>query len=186
MDEPSIIIAETDRIKLRAMQTKDADEVYEYRNQPDVMLFQGWTPESPTEVSDYAKGMMTRKEAEPGHWYQVVLEFHEQVVGDVAFCIETEFKQQAELGIAINTNFQKLGLAQEAIKGLVSYLFTKHQLHRIHVSIDPENLASRTLFERCGFRFEGHLKKAVWFNEQWCDDIIMAILNEEWLESKTG
>ena len=180
MSNQPIIVAKTERLIMRAMQTSDAEAVYRYRNQPDVMIFQGWTPESPEEVAEYAQGMSKRPEAAPGHWYQVVLDYQGKIVGDVAFCIDEEHKLQAELGIAIDTEFQKMGFAQEATKGLVDYLFSKHQLHRIHVSIDPQNDASRKLIERCGFRFEGHLKKAVWFKGQWCDDLILAMLREEW------
>ncbi|TQV73652.1 GNAT family N-acetyltransferase [Aliikangiella marina] len=184
MPDYPVIIAKTERLTMRAMEVKDAPEVYRYRNQPDVMIFQGWTPQSADEVKAYAESMNERAIAAAGHWYQVVLDYQGIIVGDVAFCIETEHEQQAELGIAIDTQYQKLGFAQEATRGLVDYLFTTHNLHRIHVSIDPQNHASRKLIERCGFRFEGHLKKAVWFKGQWCDDLILAILREEWQQQK--
>ena len=63
---------------------------------------------------------------------------------------------------------------------LVKYLFTEFKLHRIHVSIDPDNMPSRKLCERIGFRQEGHLKQACYFKGQWADDVIMALLNSEW------
>lgn len=178
--------ANSERLILRPMQSKDADIVYEYRNQPDVKLFQGWTPTSANEVSDYAVQMSKREFAKPGEWFQVVIEGQTttsiagEVIGDVAFCIEPEMKKQAELGIALDTRFQGKGYAQEAIKLLVSFLFERFDLHRIHVSIDPQNTASRTLFKRLGFRQEAHLVSAVYFKGEWVDDIIMAILKSEW------
>ena len=184
------VVATTQRLKLRPLEVADADTLYKYRNQPEVMQFQGWTPENPEEVADYARAMASRPIAAEGEWYQVILEVlpgnpnENKVIGDVAFCIDPETSQQAELGIALDTQYQKHGYAQEAIKALVGYLFERHQLHRIHVSIDSANRASRNLFERVGFRFEGHLKKAVWFKGQWTDDVVMALLNEEWQQGR--
>ena len=182
------ILSKTQRLRLRALQEKEAEILWAYRNQPDVMLFQGWTPKDPKEVSDYAAEMRKRPPCEPGHWYQVVIELYDsntgevgEVIGDVAFCIETEMQKQAELGIALDTKYQGKGYAQEAVKALISFLFETFDLHRIHLSIDPANHASRKLTERVGFRFEGHLKSAVYFKGQWCDDIIMAMLKSEWM-----
>lgn len=191
MEKPAIthhqILKQSDRLQLRALQEKDAERLYLYRNQPDVSLFQGWTPKNIKEVSDYAIEMQSRPPAAPGHWYQVVLELINsdaketgQIIGDVAFCIDTETQKQAELGIALDTKFQGKGYAQEAIKALIDFLFETLELHRIHLAIDPDNLASRKLSERLGFRFEGHLKSSSYLNGKWYDDIIMAMLKTEW------
>ena len=180
------IVSSSERLILRPLEAKDAEALYRYRNQPDVMEFQGWTPASAQEVVDYAAEMHAREIAAPGHWYQVILQVKPEnedanaIIGDVAFCIEEETQQQAELGIALDTQFQKRGYAQEAVKALVDYLFETYKLHRIHVSIDPANAPSLKLLERIGFRLEGHLKQAVFFKGQWCDDVIMAILGSEW------
>lgn len=126
--------------------------------------------------------MASRKPYAAGHWYQVLIELThtQEVIGDVAFCVETETLKHAELGIALDTKYQGHGYTQEAVKALVEFLFEKLDLHRIHLSIDPANAASLKLCERAGFRFEGHLKSPVYFKGQWCDDIIMAILKSEW------
>ncbi len=189
LDNPQAL-TQSSRLLLRALEPKDAQRLYEYRNQPDVMLFQGWTPQSPQEVVEHANLMTNQEFAKAGTWYQVVLallpeiDTNQTVIGDVAFCIEPELKKQSELGIAIDTNFHGKGYALEAINALVNYLFTRFNLHRIHVSIDPENHASRKLFKRCNFREEGHLKQAVFFKGEWTDDIIMAILKSEWQKLK--
>lgn len=190
--EHECLLQQTERLQLRPLQERDAEAVYYYRNQPDVSLFQGWTPESANEVKNYAVEMRSRKPAAAGHWYQVIIELKNQVnhpsdaesaatvIGDVAFCIDTETNRQAELGVALDNRYQGCGYAQEAIRGLTEFLFIKFELHRIHVSIDPQNTASRKLFTRLGFRQEGHLISACFFKGKWCDDIIMAQLKSEW------
>ncbi|PHZ84524.1 GNAT family N-acetyltransferase [Paremcibacter congregatus] len=174
------------RILLRPMTVSDAPRVYAYRRQPTVARFQGWTPETVTEVEDHAINMQAWGNDIAGRCIQLVIEQQEDpasgVMGDMAFSLDTETKAQAELGIAFDPAFQKQGFAHEAVTGLVSALFDQLKLHRIHVSIDPANRASRMLFERVGFRLEGHLRKSVYFKGAWCDDIVMAVLGEEWGE----
>ncbi|MDH5630188.1 MAG: GNAT family N-acetyltransferase, partial [Gammaproteobacteria bacterium] len=153
-----------------------------YRNQPEVAQFQEWTPNSVKEVEDHVVVMNQTDDIIPECFYQIVMESKVTgtVIGDMAFSIDAEQQSQAELGIALDTAYQKQGYALEATKALVDWLFQQLKLHRIHVSIDPHNQASINLFTRAGFRQEGLLKQAVFFKGQWADDLIMAVLREEY------
>jgi RimJ/RimL family protein N-acetyltransferase len=175
-------ISESKRIALRPMGESDAHTVCEYRSMPDVSIFQGWTPETPQEVSDYAQKMAQREPFHVGEWYQIVIEhkIDDCVIGDIAVCIEPESGLQAELGIALNPQYQRKGLAYETVILLCDYLFTEKSLHRIYVSIDPRNSASLGLMKKIGFRQEAHHLQSFYFKGEWCDDIIMAMLSQEW------
>ena len=52
--------------------------------------------------------------------------------------------------------------------------------HRITASIDPRNTSSIRLIERLGFRKEAHFKQSLFFHGEWVDDLIYAMLAEEW------
>lgn len=183
-------IATSPRLNLRPMVEKDASRVYSYRNQAEVSTFQGWTPESIKEVEDFAQSMQMHSLCTPELWHQLVIELRpnqsqpSHVIGDIAYRIDSETQKQAELGIALDPEFQQQGYALEATRTLVDFLFNGFNLHRVHVVIDPRNHASRRLFERVGFRLEGVLKSASWFKGSWCDDLIMAILKAEWQAKK--
>ncbi len=183
------VINRSNRLCLRALQTKDASRVHYYRSLPEVSLYQSWTPANPAEVSAYAEEMCSRIPAAAGHVYQVVVELMPnpententaEVIGDMAFTIDTETQKQAELGIAFDPAYQGQGYAAEAINALIEFLFKTFDLHRIHVIIDPKNTASLKLFARAGLRQEGHLRQAEFFKGKWCDNIIMALLQSEW------
>ena len=162
----------------------DAETVLSYRCHPEVARYQGWCPETVTEVADHARKMADMGEAIYDQVIQLVVETLEtpdpHIIGDVAFTIEGETKSQAELGIALDPDYQRQGYGREATRALVGYLFDNYDLHRIHVAINPANHASRTLIEKIGFRTEGHLKQSVFFKGKWCDEIIMAVLRQEW------
>ena len=69
---------------------------------------------------------------------------------------------------------------------MTDYLFRNLNKHRIITSIDPENKSSVRLIERIGFRKEAHFIKSLWLNGKWVDDLIYALLNEEWTNTGSG
>lgn len=69
----------------------------------------------------------------------------------------------------------------EAVRLAIRYAFDDGglQLHRIQASIDPENLASIRIAEKCGFRLEGVAKRYLFLDGKWRDCQIFAVTNED-------
>jgi RimJ/RimL family protein N-acetyltransferase len=64
-----------------------------------------------------------------------------------------------EFGVALRPDAAGKGLARGAIAAISDYAFTALGLHRLVADIDPDNVASRRLFEACGFIEEATLKQ---------------------------
>jgi len=175
-------ITHSKRVILRPIGEQDREALFYYRNLAEVALFQDWAPKSPQEVSDYAQEMAGREPFASGEWYQIAIveKANGRTIGDLAVCIDKETKQTAELGIALDPNYQKKGFAKESVKAMCNYLFSQKNIHRLHVSIDPRNEASVGLFSSVGLRKEGIHIESYFSEEEWCDDLVMAILEREW------
>jgi RimJ/RimL family protein N-acetyltransferase len=87
-----------------------------------------------------------------------------------------------ELGCTLNFNQHGKGFATEALAEILNLLFQKLNKHRVIASIDPRNEKSIRLVERLGMRKEAHFRKSLWMNNEWVDDLVYAILKEDWLE----
>jgi RimJ/RimL family protein N-acetyltransferase len=87
---------------------------------------------------------------------------------------------QVEIGYIVSTEFQGKGYSTEAVKEVIKYLFETLRKHRITASVDPRNLKSIKLLDRIGMRKEAYFKKSIWFNNEWTDDVVYAILEEEY------
>ncbi len=169
------------RVKLRRLSTKDSQRVFEYRRLPEVALYQAWCPESSKDVADHAELMANAGFCQAGLWEQWVIENSSaKIIGDLAIGVDPENHQLAELGVALDPKFQKRGLANEALSVACDWLFKQKRLHRIAVTIDPRNTASLNLFTKLGFRQEAHHIKNCFFKGEWCDEIVMAVLANEW------
>ena len=59
-------------------------------------------------------------------------------------------------------------------------LFEELKLHRLSLDVFSFNERARKAYLAAGFREEGVLRDAVLDGEEYADDILMAILEEEW------
>lgn len=67
----------------------------------------------------------------------------------------------------------------EAVNMMVRYLFETRRVNRIRLVIHTDNLASRRLAEKCGFRHEGTARGA-WYHRGAHRDVeIYAILHDD-------
>lgn len=117
-------------------------------------------------------------------WYQVLITNKETkvVIGDLGIHFFGSENLQVELGITLDKNFHGKGYASEALKGVIDFLFNDLKKHRIMASVDPDNIDSLNLMERIGFRKEGHFVKSLFWKNNWVDDVIYALLQEDWIK----
>jgi RimJ/RimL family protein N-acetyltransferase len=178
------IILETVRLIIRPIAPGDTSEVFAYRSDREANRYQGWIPECTEDVEQFIS-KVSKQIDEPETWFQFVLieKESENIIGDAGVHFFGKENRQVELGCTLSKDFQKKGYATEALRKLIDFVFNDLNKHRIIVSIDPANSHSIRLAERLGFRKEAHFRESLWINGQWVDDVIYAILKEEWLNS---
>lgn len=60
------------------------------------------------------------------------------------------------------------------------YAFEVLHLHRLELDVFSFNPRAKAVYEKAGFRVEGVRREAIWDGEKYADDILMAILEDEW------
>ena len=101
-----------------------------------------------------------------------------QLIGDIG--IHFVDQEQCEIGCTINKHYHQQGFAKEALNAVIYYLFKDLGKHRITASVDPKNTASIAMMKSLGFRLEAHHIKSLYFKNEWVDDVVFAVLKEEW------
>jgi [ribosomal protein S5]-alanine N-acetyltransferase len=86
----------------------------------------------------------------------------------------------AFLGYWIGAKFSRQGYMTEALNLLLSYAFETLRLHRIQADIQPENVHSKALAARIGFRIVGFFPRYVKVAGRWKDHERWAIGRKEW------
>ena len=72
------------------------------------------------------------------------------------------------------------GYATEAVKLLVDYLFSTHNIARIQATTHVMNKPAQRVLEKCGFAKEGKLRKALFTGGKFADVFIYGITREKW------
>ena len=90
--------------------------------------------------------------------------------------------QNAYLGYSLGVNFTGKGYMSEAVSLISQHAFENLKLHRIEANVQPHNLASIKILQRCGFTKEGFSRKYLKIDDVWCDHERWAIIVEDWEE----
>lgn len=173
----------TERLVLRNVRISDAESIFKYRSNPQISEFQGWKPQTIEEVKKFIYEKIAKAPNIPGTWYQlgILVKETNKLIGDIGVHFIDADNQQVEIGFTLSLESQGKGYATEAVIGVINYLFSSLQKHRVAASVDPRNTKSIALLKRIGMRKEAHFRKSFWFDNQWTDDVIYAILEEEWV-----
>ena len=70
-------------------------------------------------------------------------------------------------------------IASEALKLILDFGFKKLKLMRFYARVMHPNIASMKLLEKAGFKYEGRMRKHIFKNGKWMDELRYAILREE-------
>lgn len=172
----------TGRLLLRPLRDRDAELVYRYRSIDEISCYQAWIPADRAEVREFIDKMSRIEPDTPGTWYQLAICLREsgELIGDCGLHFPAASDFEAEIGITLAPEHQGRGYAAEALGLLFEYLFESLQKHRVFCSVDPRNHASLRLMERAGMRKEAHFRKSLRIRGSWVDDVVYALLEEEW------
>ena len=87
--------------------------------------------------------------------------------------------QSASLGYWIGEKYSRNGYMKEALKLLIPSLFVDLRLNRIEAATLEENIASKNLLKKIGFKKEGVLRKYLKINGNWRDHILYGLLEND-------
>lgn len=76
------------------------------------------------------------------------------------------------------------GVGTWAVETTRDFAFGELGLHRLELDVFSFNPRAERAYEKAGFRREGVLRDALWDGKTYADDILMAMLEEEWRELK--
>ena len=179
------IVIETDRLILRSPANKDFSEWARLRHESREFL-KPWDP-------TWSKDHLTRKAfSRRVYWSQKsinsdlafpMLLFHKTenvLLGAITLDnIRRGPSQVGTIGYWIGQKYARQGFMQEALKGMVQYAFGKLNISRIESACLPENIASRGVLEKCGFKYEGVAQAYIQINGRWRTHVLYACLRND-------
>jgi RimJ/RimL family protein N-acetyltransferase len=91
--------------------------------------------------------------------------------------------KRASLAIGIEDSAHLgMGLGTEAMVLVLRYAFDALELHRVSVRVVEYNLRAIRAYQKCGFTVEGKEREAAFVDGIWHDDVMMGVLDREFME----
>ncbi len=102
-----------------------------------------------------------------------------EIVGTISFVRTTDF--ELEIGYRIcKHEHRRKGFMSEALSLFSAYLFeTFPHVTRLAIKTALNNVGSRKLAEKCGYKQEGVFRNAYFYRGSICDFVIYSLLREE-------
>jgi RimJ/RimL family protein N-acetyltransferase len=173
----------TERLLLRLYTEDDLDDVCDIQSRPDVARYLYWGPRD----RNQSRGSLAMKIASAKLQAEgddltlaVVLPETGKIIGDVLLMWVSREHRQGEIGYIFHPDHAGHGYATEAARVMLRIGFEGLGLHRIIGRLDARNTASARVLERLGMRREAHLVQNEVVKGEWTDEMIYAILGEEW------
>lgn len=87
--------------------------------------------------------------------------------------------QAGTIGYWIGAPYARQGFMREAVLALVHHAFSVMDLSRIESACLPENVASRGVLEKSGFKYEGVAQSYLQINGRWRNHVLYANLRHD-------
>jgi RimJ/RimL family protein N-acetyltransferase len=172
----------TERLVLRAETADDAEAIHAYRNLPEVHRYLPHGDIDVEVIRDRIVTVWSGPFEKDGDVLGLAVEERTtgRLVGDAVLFWRSTEHRGGEIGYALDPGFTGLGYATEAARAVLGLGFEQYGMHRIVARLDARNLASARVLERLGMRREAHFVQNEWFKGEWSDELVYAILADEW------
>ena len=88
--------------------------------------------------------------------------------------------RKAGVGYWLQRDHEGKGIMTRAARAMINHLFKVEKLNRVEIRCAVGNKRSRAIPERLGAREEGVARQVEWLYDHFIDQVIYAILAEEW------
>lgn len=171
----------TERLALRRVRQSDLDDIYAYACDPDVSRYTSWAPHtSPDETRQFVRRVLDAYlEKRVANW-GIELKAERRLIGMGGYIWWDPLQSAGELGYVLGKPYWGQGLMTEAVRAMIDFGFQRMALNRIVIRMDPRNIGSWRVAEKCGCRFEGIARQAIYAKGRFADLMVWAILRDDW------
>ena len=176
-------ILETDRLILRPFRAEDAKAMFDnWASDPEVTKFLSWPAyKSIDDAHTILKIWLEGYEKTDFYQWAIVLKGLDQPIGSISVVNSETKVAMAEIGYCIGKPWWGRGIMPEAVKAVMAYLFREVGMQRLEVGHDPNNPASGAVIRKCGFQYEGTLRRRIRSNQGITDVAWYSMLKEEYM-----
>lgn len=182
----------TERLWLRALDSIDVEDIFAYRGDPVVQLYNSRPHVALEETLAFIEQQHALYRQQRECLWAVTLPYTDpggarrdgkvgHVIGEVSIQDWDRYHRHASIGYDFSRAFWGKGFAQEAARAVLRFGFERMQLNRIEIWTAAENTRSVRLAERLGFARDGLLRRRILEGDgAFHDGTVYGLLRDDW------
>ncbi|RLZ02364.1 GNAT family N-acetyltransferase [Kocuria tytonicola] len=172
-----------EKVRFRELRADDLPDLVQWWRNPEMALFQSLmvTPQPEDTVADMFRSWSTNTGA-GGVGFSVVDSATDELIGHVTLYGASLPARAATLAVLIAPDHVDRGYGTDAVRLLTKFGFQEMGLHRIELRVFAYNERARAVYRKLGHVEEGTRRDIAFHGGEFHDEVIMAVLAEEWLQ----
>jgi [ribosomal protein S5]-alanine N-acetyltransferase len=172
----------TDHLLLRKFLYSDSDDMLRYWVSDPRIQLRYCEPvySNQQEVRGLLDKYIGAYQNEDSYRWAITLKNTGECIGQIAFFLMDSANHFAEIEYCVGSEFHGKGLVTEACQAVIRFGFEQIHLHKIQISHQPGNPASKKVIEKCGFQYEGTLRDFFYQDGQYVDRLFYSMLESEY------
>lgn len=174
-------------VLLRRFEERDIDFIYKCKKDEKLngMVVGNWKPLSYEEAAQWVHNCMKWDRSDLKFWAVATNNDLQQIIGWIGLSqINQENRSVCHHGIFIGDKDYQDGMAMfESMLLSMEYVFNMMKMHRLYGSCLAFHKTSPHMLKALGFSLEGVRKDAVIKNENYCDILDFALLEDDYREN---
>ncbi len=162
-------------VTLRAQESADLEFLHSLFSDPEVVRY--WFAEPYVTRAELAAKIEARRDDSTSRRF--VIDDDGEAVGIVELVYIRPIHGNCEFQIIVAPGRQGHGYAQSATKLILDYAFKTLNLHKVYLEVDDENEGAIHVYQKCGFRIEGHMKAEYWADGAYRDVTRMSVFADD-------
>lgn len=177
----------TERLLLTPWEDTDecAEGLYSWAKNPNVGPHAGWAPHKSVEDS---RNIIREMFIPSREAWAIRDKETKKIIGNISVYEDSarEGVNSMEIGYALSEDYWGKGLMTEACRAVIDYSFKEFDLTLIAIRTSSINKRSQSVIDKCGFTYEGTLRRAYHiYDGTDRDSRIYSLLREEWLSKES-
>jgi RimJ/RimL family protein N-acetyltransferase len=167
-------------IRLRAIEPEDWEAFYAFDQDSELGRYDDYVyvPRSKEASKRWAEKRAT-EEHKDDQYFMVI----ETLAGEIAGAMNSHTCDARNgtfsYGVALGEQYRRQGYASEAVILLLRYFFQELRYQKVTAHVYSFNEPSLRLHEKLGFQLEGRLRRMVYTNGQFFDEVLFGMTAEE-------
>lgn len=149
-------LIETNRLYMRRFRSSDSEDcLLNWLSDEAVFQFISQNPMSQKECTEFLSGADEAYASPTTYYWAIEYKDTHSVIGEVFVDDFSERNGWCEIDYRLGSRYWGQGIATEAVRAVVSFLFSQVKFHRIQAKCSIRNTASERVMQKVGMHREG-------------------------------